>query len=579
MKYLKRIFLIIIFIFLFLRLPILATPTSNLPEEVKKTIQDRIEYGNNVGIVVGIIDSEGSRYYGYGKMAVTSDKTPDEHTVFEIGSITKVFTSILLARLVEENMLAPDDPIEKFLPESVKVPIRNDKHITLQHLATHTSGLPRMPDNFSPADPDNPYADYSVGRLYEFLSNHQLQRDIGARYEYSNYGAGLLGHLLALVNGTTYEALLQQKITKVLGMEDTRITLAPEMKTRLARGHAGGVQVSNWDIPTLAGAGALRSTVRDMDRFLRANMGLINTSLYSAMQKTHEPKVEAGSSSMQVGLGWHIRMSDNSKIIWHNGGTGGYRSFAGFIKEEQKGVIVLTNSRTSVDDIGFHLLDSRIPLGRLKRSLAIALRSIIDEKGIEAGIQKYHALKKNQFDKYNFSESELNLLGYQYLQKGDFETAITIFKLNVETFPKSANVYDSLGEAYMELGDTERSILNYKKSLRLNSGNENAREMLAKQGVKKEDPSSTITSETLESYVGTYQIAPNFYITISREENRLMAQATGQQQFEIFPMSETKFYYRVVNAQITFNKNESGIVESLTLHQNDRDIPGKKVRQ
>jgi len=564
---------------LLLYFPIYATQTSDPPEAVKKTIQSRIDHGNNVGMVIGIVDADGTKYYGFGKMSITSEQTPDENSIFEIGSISKVFTSILLARLDEEKKIDLNDPIKNFLPYSVKVPSRNKQQITLFHLATHTSGLPRMPNNFAPANPDNPYADYSVEQLYEFISNHQLQRDIGVRYEYSNYGAGLLGHILALHTGMTYEALIEKEITAVLGMDNTGLILTPEMKERLARGHSGGIQVPNWDIPTLAGAGAIRSTCRDMVQFLKANMGLTKTPLFTAMKKTHEPRHEAGSSSMHVGLGWHIRSGDNSTIIWHNGGTGGYRTFAGFVNEKQKGVIVLTNSNTSADDIGFHILDPTIRLAKLRRSLAITLRRTIAEEGIESAVEKYHDLKKNQSREYNFAESELNGLGYQYLEAGDIETAITIFKLNTEVFPKSANVYDSLGEAYMKQRNTERSVLNYKKSLELNPGNDNAKAMLTKLGVQNEGLSSeiNINAEILDTYSGKYQLAPNFFLTISREENRLMAQATGQQKFEIFPMTNTKFYYKVVDAQITFHKDESSLVEKLTLHQNGRNIPGEKI--
>lgn len=139
----------------------------------------------------------------------------------------------------------------------MKVPTRNGRQITLLDLATHTSGLPRLPDNFSPKNADNPYADYTVEQMYAFLSGYTLPRDIGATYEYSNLGSGLMGHLLARNDGTNYEALVLERICRPLGMTNTQVVLTPGLKARLATGHnAAGERVSNWDLPTLAGAGA-----------------------------------------------------------------------------------------------------------------------------------------------------------------------------------------------------------------------------------------------------------------------------------------------------------------------------------
>ena len=196
-------------------------------------------------------------------------------TIFEIGSATKVFTSLLLADMVQRGEVALNDPVAKFLPAGVSVPERNGRQITLVDLATHTSGLPRLPANLNPKDPNNPYADYTPEQLYQFLSSYQLPRDIGAQYEYSNLGGGLLGFALARRAGMSYEALVKSRICDPLGMKDTGITLTPEMKARFAVGHDQGLaRVENWDLPTLAGAGALRSTANDLLAFVSANIGL-----------------------------------------------------------------------------------------------------------------------------------------------------------------------------------------------------------------------------------------------------------------------------------------------------------------
>ncbi len=165
----------------------------------------------------------------------------------------------------------------------------------------------------------------------------------------------LLGHILSLRAGQIYEELFIQRIGDVLKLHDTRITLTPDMEARLAKGHHNGLEVENWDFSTLAGAGALRSTAHDILLFLAANMDLEETPLNAAMNTMHTPRFN-GPSGLKIGLGWHILECDNKETIWHNGGTGGYRSFMGFLRGGDTGVVVLTNSSESVDDIGILLL-------------------------------------------------------------------------------------------------------------------------------------------------------------------------------------------------------------------------------
>ncbi|MCE7995238.1 MAG: beta-lactamase family protein [Roseivirga sp.] len=333
-----------------------------ISEKVKKSIRKRVESGTNPGIVLGVIDEQGVRYFSYGLKSLNTRDSVNEQSVFEIGSISKTFTGILLADLVLKGELSLNDPVQNLLPDGINAPTRNGEFIQLVHMSNHTSGLPRMPDNFRPSNPGNPYIDYTEKQLYDFINGHELRRDIGATYEYSNYAQGLLGHLLAKKQNSNYETLMQQIITKLLEMNQTAVILTPQMQKELAYGHSRGRQVENWDIPTLAGAGAIRSTAADMLKYLEANTGLKESSLYPAMQLSHKNSRVEGSTPI-VGLGWHTMVFDDAEIVWHNGGTGGYRAFAGFIKGGKKGVVVLTNSDVSVDDIGIHLLH---PSSRLR---------------------------------------------------------------------------------------------------------------------------------------------------------------------------------------------------------------------
>jgi D-alanyl-D-alanine-carboxypeptidase/D-alanyl-D-alanine-endopeptidase len=360
------VFVVASILFLYFFSVACGTKTANISDEVKASVKERIDKGEAVGMVVGFIDSRGNKeYFSHGTSIKNGEEKVDENSVYEIGSITKVFTCIVLADMVLKGELGLDDPAEKYLPEAAKMPSGNGEKITLGHLAANNSGLPRMPFNFRPRDLKNPYADYTVDNMYDFLSSYTLQREIGETYKYSNLGMGLLGHILCLKTGLDYERLIAERICRVLGMEDTVITLTAALKKRLARGHNAVGEVSNWDIPTLAGAGALRSTAADMLTFLGANMGIERTPLLPAIEMSHQPRIDAGKG-MKVGLGWHIRDNGKTKIIWHNGGTGGYRSFCGFIKGKNTGVVVLSNMNVGADDIGFHLLDQSYSLKNIE---------------------------------------------------------------------------------------------------------------------------------------------------------------------------------------------------------------------
>jgi CubicO group peptidase (beta-lactamase class C family) len=334
---------------------------------IRAIIKRRVDARLSTGIVVGVFGASGRRrVVSYG--ASGTARPLDANSVFEIGSITKTFTALVLADMVARGEIRYDDPVAKLLPATVRVPTRKGHQITLLDLATQSSGLPYMPSNLRPKDAANPFADYTTDLMYEFLLSYKLTRDIGSQYEYSNYGVGLLGHALALRAGLDLETLYRRRILDSLRMPDTRIALTQSMRERLALGHgAKGEVVTNWDFGALGGAGALRSTATDMLTYLAANLVADVDStrgpLAPAMHATHIRRREAGSTQMGIGLAWHLATRpDGGTIVWHNGGTGGYRTFSGYDAGRRTGVVVLTNSNISADDIGFHLLSPAIPL-------------------------------------------------------------------------------------------------------------------------------------------------------------------------------------------------------------------------
>lgn len=442
-----------------------SSPTQTLPSDsdIRNLLVERIDkYHQSVGIVVGLVDSTGRRTISYGKFGAGDSRVVDANTLFEIGSVTKVFTSLLLADMVQRGEVSLADPVAKYLPAGVKMPERNGRQITLVDLATHTSGLPRLPSNLHPQDAANPYADYSVEQLYQFLSGYQLTRDIGSEYEYSNLGGGLLGHVLVRRAGMEYEKLVRTRICDPLGMQSTVITLSSEMKSRFVVGHDASMQpVAYWDLPTLAGAGALRSTANDLLTFVAANLGYVKSPLAPAMAAMLTVRRPTGSPGLEIGLGWHILTRDGHEIVWHNGGTGGFRSFIAFERKTGTGVVVLSNAETlaGVDDIGLHLLNSNAPLWQ----------------------------------------------------------------------------------------------------------------------PPKEHKQVAVDPKVFDGYVGQYQLAPEFVLTITREGAQFFVQATGQPKLEIFPESERDYFLKAVDAQITFETDGQGRATTLVLHQNGMNQPAKRV--
>jgi CubicO group peptidase (beta-lactamase class C family) len=334
---------------------------ADLRGRVEALVRPMLEKKKSVGVVVGVIEGGRTHVFGFGREAVGDDKTPDGKTIFEIGSVTKVFTSLALAELAEEGIVRLDDPVERYLPEGVKVASRSGREITLEDLATHTSGLPRVPLKviLLTIGSDDPYANYKAKDLYGFLKSWEPARDIGSKFEYSNLGAGLLGHALSRHVGLDYGRLIATRITEPLGMSDTKVTLDREQEKRLAKPYtAGGEPTSRWTFDVMAGAGALHSTADDLLVFLSAEMGIKESKLHPAMEATQLPRREAGKEGVRIGLGWLVAKPPKTdrEVCLHDGGTGGYRSFVGFVKATKTAVVVLSNSDASVDPIGFDVL-------------------------------------------------------------------------------------------------------------------------------------------------------------------------------------------------------------------------------
>ena len=303
-----------------------------------------------VSIVLGVITPNGTSVSGYGNISKANTTKVNGNAIFDIASITKTFTTSLLADAVKSGLVNLDDPIEKYLPAGVRVPTYNGHEITLENLATHTSGLPDFPVNWIRN------RTYTTQQVYNFLSNTSLQSEPGVRYNYSDFGVGLLGYVLSIKAGIPYEELLKERILDVLGMNSTGIAttvLSVALKSRLAKGHIGGNEVNLEFIPeAIQPAGALYSSANDLLKYLAANMGLIHTKINDILQDTHLIRHEeittvtnwSSTKSLEVvyvGLGWHIITNLGTEVINHAGGIDGYTSFIAFNPTKQIGLVIL----------------------------------------------------------------------------------------------------------------------------------------------------------------------------------------------------------------------------------------------
>jgi len=326
---------------------------SLMPLSVEQVIQERVNNGRYPAMVIALVDGTQSGIFTFGKLP--NGAPPSADTVFEIGSVTKTFTALLLAEAVQSGRVQLDEPVARVLPD-FGIPQRNGRTITFGNLATQCSGLPKLPDNLNINNLVNPYAGYDAGRLKTFLGDYTLTRDPGASYEYSNVGYALLGYALARSAHMSYGALLEQKILGPLGMTGTATTVTDAMRAHLAPGHdAWGSPAGNWDQDVFAGAGAILSTAADMQRYLNANMGRAARPLDEATSLAQQPRRNVDSHT-RIGLAWMTTATPHGSIIWHNGRTGGYGSFIGVSADRHRGVVILTNVSTSVDELGVALL-------------------------------------------------------------------------------------------------------------------------------------------------------------------------------------------------------------------------------
>jgi CubicO group peptidase (beta-lactamase class C family) len=498
-------------------------------------------------------------------------------TKFRLGSITKQFTATLIMQLVEQGRIKLDGKLSDYLPE-----YRKDvgEKVTVHQLLNHTSGIPSytgLPGFLSEISRDP----YTVSDFIKKYTSNDLEFEPGSKFAYNNSGYFLLGAIIEKVTGKTYEQALKENILDPLGMKNTGYDHYDTILKNRAAGYQktadGYINAPYLDMSLPYAAGSMYSTVEDLYLWDQA---LYTDKVISAQSKDTMFKPNLSD----YGYGWVVRNASLSGSkesiarIAHGGGINGFNTVIVRFPKEKHLIVLLDNTtggrnlntlETEITNILFNQ-----PHNLPKLPIAEELRKTIDEKGVEAGVARYRDLKANQARTYDFAEPELNRLGYQLLQAKKLKEAIEIFKLNAEQYPKGFNTYDSLAEAYVANGETALAMANYKKSLELNPQNNNAIEKLK----RLESPATAINTNVYDGYVGEYEIAPTLIVKVYTEGSKLMAQATGQPVAELFPEGPDKFFLKVVDAKVSFTKDDKGTVSGLVIQQGGRELPGKKIK-
>ncbi len=579
MKFIKQF----IFILFFTSITLFAQSS----EKTVNKIDDLINRYNQLrlfnGSVLVAVDGEVLLKKGYGPANIELNVDNKPETKFRLGSITKQFTSALILILEQQGKLSVEDKISDHLDY-----FRKDlgQKISIHHLMTHTSGLPeylRTPDFMRTTA--KLHAD--VKQFIIDYCSDDLNFEPGTDWSYSNSGYFILGAIIEKVSGMTYEEALNNFIFKPLEMNDSGYDLLTPIITNRAAGYVkqfiGYTNADFIDMTVPYSAGSLYSTVEDLYKWDRS---LYTNKILSDKSREKMFTGYADAMGAKYGYGWVIAetVEDGDTITYtsHGGGINGFNTLITRRLYDQSLVVLLNNTRLAplneMETKIFEIIDGKeytFP----KQPIEDYLYSVISDEGIKIALSNFDALNESgDIESFIVSEVGLNNLGYALMAEDKLDAAIDIFALNIKLYPESFNTYDSMGEALLEKGEKEKAIENYKKSVELNPRNQNGIDVLKKLGVEVEEPAEVeLTLEQLEEFVGKYQLAPNFYIEVFIKDGKLFERATGQEAFEIYPESESKFYMKVVDAQIEFKRDENGKVNEMILYQGGREVPGKKV--
>ncbi|CAI2768169.1 serine hydrolase [Flavobacterium collinsii] len=492
-------------------------------------------------------------------------------SVFGLASVSKQFTAMGIMILQERNKLSYSDKLIKYFPELPDYA----KDITVRNLLNHTSGLPQY---YEYTDKDNLHNSEILKIL---INRNQLDFKTGEQYVYNNGGYVLLALIIEKISNQPFEAFLKENIFDPLEMKNTLV--CSDSLFRIRNRAIGYTRIGETDDFRISHTGST-SMISNVDDLFLWEQSLYGQKLVSnkTMDEAFMSVFLNNGSISNYGFGWKIKNHKQDKTVEHSGSDFGYRTFIKRNLTKNNSYILLTNNGDAVAlneingaidnilEVNAYELPKIPVFSKLKESL----KNNSTDTAIEITRQ---AIKKTP-DLFAFDDDAINELGYKYLVEKKTNDALSIFKFNAELNPNSSNVYDSLGEVYLVVNDTVNAAENYKKSIKLDSNNANAITVLTKLGISSAElvAKVIVPSEVLRSYGGKYQLNNNYFFTVTSDDKQLFIQGTGEAITTVFPMSQNRFYSKIISAQFTFNTDQNGKIASLTINMGS-DIIAKKI--
>jgi len=499
--------------------------------DMQAWIDEHVASGAALAISIAHVNDGDVTHYAGGTVTPGGEQAPDENSQYEIGSITKAFTDLLLAEMVEMEKVSYDTTIGDLLGEDFAFRNAAVADITLLQLATHRSGLPRMPGDFAPSNQLDPYAGYDSKALLKSLSTTRDKQPLGNYYSYSNFGVGVLGYLLGQVHGGGYAEALTELVVEPLGLSRTSFARAENSVTAFS----GGQAVSDWTIDGMAGAGALRSTTGDLAKFAQVQLGEAENPFAHDLADDRQVLSEAGG--FEITRVWHVGKAADGDIFWHNGGTGGFQSFFGFKPETGEAVAIILSGNADPTATGLTWLGFGGPrppaadideaiLGQydLNPNFGIGVYEVNGALVAQASGQMPLGLYEVEPDWYALGAADASL---HFLREGGEVVALELAQNSmVQRAAKSSNTAATLSKKAVKLADEE-----------------------------------------LDAYVGDYPINPSVKFKIRRGGEGLEAMLTGQPFVPIYAKGNDVFFYKIVDAELHFERDDSDRVSALVLHQ------------
>lgn len=560
----KKIFLTVVVLFSFF-----ASKAQNKAAELDKLMNQAHINGVFNGSV--LVAENGKVIYrkafGYANKETKQLLKPE--FCFDLASVSKQFTAMGIMILKERNKLSYDDKITKYFPEFPAY----GKDITVRNLLNNTSGMPK----YEPFITKDNYTNAEILKIIE--EREALDANIGDRYVYNNAGYVMLGLIVEKVSKMSLAEFLKENIFQPLKMKNTLVGDTPkiDLKNR-ALGYSVIGDLDDFEVGH-TGSGSMFSNVDDLFLWDQA---LYTEKLVSkkTIEEAFTPVVLNDGSLSNYGFGWFL--TPEKKAVNHSGSDFGYRNFIMRDLDKQNTYIWLTNAGNAIPKDKMNVAIENIlaskPYEIPKITVISEFQKTLKANSVDDAITITAKSIQSNPNQFAMDDAAINELGYKYLNENKLAEAFSIFKFNVALNPNSSNVYDSLGEIYLLQKDTINAIENYKKSVNLNPDNANAKKVLKKLGIETTDMITEVkvAPEVLKTYLGKYELNENYSFTVTENKGQLYIQGTGESITTVYPMAQNRFYSKIITAQFTFNSDEKGHIDSLTLNMG-KDINAKKV--